>query len=221
MGNTCNDLVWGWEAAPLHDVPGAYVPLLVSSAGREVHQVPLVVLDPDQWQARPIEVRCPMHWALLKKAPGAGLQTCIDLPDSAACGNLQIAARTTDVTRPLLEAACRQSFWLLPLSFLRHIIRLREYEFPTNKNLTETLAFLCQKLVPGLTEALLKEILNRRMVQMEDQSEDMSRLVEFEFILDIFTADDQKVNALIYEALSSHVLINCFFTLINISLRCF
>jgi hypothetical protein len=188
LGHCLSDVIWAWEAKESPSCPGVYVPLVTESTT----QVPLVVVDLKHWFAQPIAIKCPMHVAIRKTSPDAGPNDPVDLPESTSFGPLSIVVEATDIERPLLETACRAGFWELPVSYLRELIAELGFEPAPTKDLVETIAYMALLIIPGLTEAELLDILRKRTLYFESDADDLGKVLELEFVMDIFQGQERK-----------------------------
>ena len=189
LGNTLSDVAWAWPAVECSFLKGTYKPLL----DFEVKYVPLVVLKADKWLAAPLCINSPLHTAIEVTAPSTRLlrEKVVKLPSYSSFEKFPLVCQPLDALRPIAETATRAAYGMLPLSYIRQFFAHMGFEGFHGLDLPETIAFGAEKLVPGLDDNLLETILGRRSYYFELEAEDLGKILELEFVLDIFGAHER------------------------------
>lgn len=158
-GDICAPLVVAWRArpAPLYDT---FVPDVSPGIFAEL----FVVLDPQDWEAFPFEIRSPLN--LAARAAGADLDgNEVTVPPSSSTGFSGMVAAKVGPTEDLQVVSARLGFGQLPLAFLRTLAA--HYSLDQQVNMLDTIVGLVKHLIPDVQDNDLTAILQRRIVSAE------------------------------------------------------
>eukprot|EP00959_Pyramimonas_sp_CCMP1952_P079360 1658596-Pyramimonas_sp.AAC.1 len=97
-------------------------------------------------------------------------------------GDLTIVAHQRRPPAPLLACAAREAFFDLPVSYLKELADMIECDY-TDISLSSLLTALAKKLIPGISNAELVNILVRRECSFE-VDESLGEVIGLEWVVD-------------------------------------
>ena len=167
---------------------GCYIPLAGATTTRSL----VTVLDISEWEAMPVRWISPMARAirqeLIKLGEESNFQKEVELKDASAYGGqLSMGALPTAPASSLLQAAAREAFWSLPLTFLRDLAERLEIEYKDTTTIG-ILEALARHAFPGISDEELIRILERRGYHSEGDMEHCEDLVNIEWVTDLMDA---------------------------------
>jgi hypothetical protein len=189
LGLTAGDVAWCWELIQDKDTPSLWLPLVPVDS----KPVAISILDPYDWVAMPIAIKSPVHVAIAKTKIDVQPSAMIDLPASSTFGRLYITIVPQDVERTLFECVARCAFHLLPASYMHLIILFLEKPKPPTNDPVELVAYLAKLLIPDCDDILLIKICRKRLIYFEAEAADLTKVLELEYVLDLFTPSDREV----------------------------
>ena len=168
----------------------------------------VTVLDPEQYEARPVAFVSPMHRALRKELVKAGRGADdksfeVALKESSSYGQLSIAIVPQGEPAGLLQCAAREAFFNLPTSYMKEIADLLEIDL-LGTSMIQVLESLIRHVLPEASDEDILHILAKRGLWWEGDLASCEDLVGLEWVTDSFDKSfADQVNAEIKETKAS------------------
>ncbi|CAK0852956.1 unnamed protein product, partial [Prorocentrum cordatum] len=147
----------------------------------------VAVFDDEEWEATPVVFTSPMRQAIESELVAEGRSlTALDAEASDTHGDLVVLvqAEGDGKVMSLMHAALMSGFWALPVSYMMAVCALKRWDV-TTMSLAGLLTTIAKKALPIYSDAILAQILARRIGTMDSQQH-MEDIMELEWVADIF-----------------------------------